>query len=61
LSSATRELAICASGVRCIWISSPWGSTTAITTRLPCSTALAEAAAITASAPASSTILRVRT
>jgi len=61
LSSATRELAIWAPAVRRIWIGSPWGSTTAITTRLPCSRAFFAAAAITASAPESSMILRVRT
>src|SRR2546423_10335075 len=60
LSTATRELAICAPGVRRSWISSPDGSTTAITTRLPCYSANAWAANITASAPRSSMILRVR-
>src|SRR5688500_17066040 len=61
LSSATRELAIWASGVRRIWISSPEGSTIAITTRWPRSVAYFSAAATTASEPASSMILRVLT
>src|SRR5213596_3090007 len=60
LSTATRLDAICAPGVRRSWISSPDGSTIAITTRDPCSSAWASAAATTASA-AASMILRVRT
>src|SRR3954449_8332836 len=60
LSTATRELATWAPSVRRIWISSPDGSTTAITTRLPRSFAYASAAAITASAPGLSIVRRVR-
>ena len=61
LSTATRELAIWAPGVRRSSTTSPHGSTTVITTRWPCSSACRSAAAITVSAPASSMILRVRT
>src|SRR5215211_2519221 len=61
LSRATRELAIWASLVRRNATSSPQGSTTAMTTRWPCSTAYRSAASRTAAAPASSMILRVRT
>jgi hypothetical protein len=59
LSTATRDEAIWAPGVRRSSISSPCGSTTAMTTRCPCAFASRSAAAITAEAPASSMILRV--
>ena len=61
LSMATRELAICAPSVRRSSITSPSTSTTATTTRWPLSFANASAASMTASAPSSSMILRVRT
>src|SRR3954454_8994498 len=61
LSTATRELAIWAPGVRRSSTTSPHGSTTVITTRRSCAIAWRAAAAITLSAPASSMILRVRT
>jgi hypothetical protein len=61
LSTATRELAIWAPGVRRSSISSPHGSTTAMTTRAPRSFAARSAASSTALAPASSMTLRVLT
>src|SRR4051794_8356965 len=61
LSTATRELAICAPGVRRSCTSSPHGSTTASTTRAPDSCALRSAAASTAAAPSLSMILRILT
>jgi hypothetical protein len=60
LSSATRELATWAPGVRRSPISSPDGSTTAMTTREPCSRAFASAASRTLWTPASSITRRVR-
>src|SRR4051812_33034638 len=60
LSTATRELATWAPGVRRSATSSPLGSTTAMTTRWPAPVAYRSAAANTASAPASSIVRRVR-